>query len=490
MSRFDRSPAPELIDSAFRFENEDAPLLHHDLTLADLAHLLHLSEQRLIPPDCTQSLLQLVLELEDDTSFVYDPARGDAFTNREDWLAARAPHAVGYYALGRARREATTIAFRLLTRRALLDLIQANIELQAALLDCAAQHIETLMPDYTYLQQAHPTTLAHYLLGSVFPLRRDFGRLQTAFALVNQSPAGIGSTNGSRLPLRRERLAELLGFDGVISHTRDAMWQVDAPIQALSAAATLLLHLDRLAEDLQIFNSIEFGLVELADEFARASVIMPQKKNPYALSFVRGAAGALCSRVAEMYMVARTPSGQVDNRIFAHGTVPRALSLATRCVRLMTGVIRTIHVNVEQMRRRVEAGFTQATDLAETLAVMAQVPYATAHQIVARVVRQLVSEGKTLHDLTVAQLSAVAQEITAQPLRLDAAQLAEALNPMAILATRVGIGGAAPARVREMLDECRADLESERAWSETTRRRIDDAETRLLSHARRLTLDV
>src|SRR5439155_14434376 len=125
MSPFDARTAPELIDSAYWFETNDAPLLHHDLALADLAHLLHLSEQHLIPTAAARALIACVLELDHDPAFRYDPQRGDAFTNREAWIQAHAPEYVGFYATGRARREATTVAFRLTIRRALLELAQA-----------------------------------------------------------------------------------------------------------------------------------------------------------------------------------------------------------------------------------------------------------------------------------------------------------------------------------------------------------------------------
>src|SRR5581483_8850081 len=345
MSRFDAESAPALIESAYWFETNDAPLLHHALTLADLAYILHLDEQNLIPHLAAQELLRALLELDQDPQFSYNPQYGDAFTNRERWLDGRAPSAVGYLAAGRARRESTSVAFRLVLRRELLRLARALLDLQQTLIERAACHVETVMPDYTYLQQAQPTTFAHYILSFVFPLQRDFVRLRETFERVNQSPAGIGSTNGTRLPIRRERLAELLGFDSVILHTRDAMWQVDVPIQILNAAATLMIQLDRWAEDLQIFNSREFDFIELSDDVARASLIMPQKKNPYPLAFIRGAANSLIGRVTEAYAGARTPSAQVDNRIVLHGSVPRALDLTTRCVELMNAVCSTLTVH-------------------------------------------------------------------------------------------------------------------------------------------------
>jgi len=132
MSRFDAHPAVALIESAYWFETNDAPLLHHDLSLSDLAHLLHLNEQNLIPRAAARKIVALLLELDGDTTFKYEPAFGDAFTNRERWLAVRAPEAVGYYSTGRARREATTVAFRLLVRRRLIELTLALGEAQDA----------------------------------------------------------------------------------------------------------------------------------------------------------------------------------------------------------------------------------------------------------------------------------------------------------------------------------------------------------------------
>jgi argininosuccinate lyase len=476
-------PAPELIDSAYWFETNDASLLHHDLTLSDLAHILHLANQELLPHRAAQVLVRLLLQLDRDRDFTYDPRYGDAFTNRVRWLQARAPEEAGYLSTGRARREATTVAFRLLLRRQLIGLTRALTEAQSALLDLCGRHVETLMPDYTYLQPAHPTTFAHYLLSFVYPLLRDSLRLREAFEQINVSPAGIGSLNGSRLPLHRESLAALLGFDGVIVHTRDAMWQVDAPLAAVSAAATLLLHLDRLAEDLQIFNSPEFGFVRLADEFARPSVIMPQKKNPYPLAFVRGTAGMLVARVTELYVVARTPSAQADNRLIAYGEAPRALDLTTRSVKLMTGLCASLQVCPEPMARRIDEGFAQATDLAEILMQAHALDYRTAHEIVGKVVRRLQVRNGTARDITPALIAETAQEVLGRPLEVSERQLADALDASALVNARLGIGGAAPARVREMISDCRADVEKGQEWVEETERRIRAAESRLAERA-------
>src|SRR5262249_7636666 len=157
-------------------------------------------------------------------------------------------------------------------RVGLLALTGAVIDAGEALAAAARDHLGTLMPDYTYLQQAQPTTLAHYLLGTAFPLLRGLDRLEACYARTNASPAGIGAVNAARWPLDRRRIAALLGFDDVVTHARDAMWQADHPVEVTAAAMGVLLPLDRLAEDLQVWATSEFGLVELADRHARGSM--------------------------------------------------------------------------------------------------------------------------------------------------------------------------------------------------------------------------
>jgi argininosuccinate lyase len=215
--------------------------------------------------------------------------------------------------------------------------------------------VDTLMPDQTYLQQAQPSTFGHYVLSFAYPAMRDAHRLLDEFDDVNRSPAGAGCVNGTRLLDDRTFTAKALGFDEVIEHTRDAMWQIDGFIHVLASASSLLSTQSKLAEDLEIWSSSEFDFVDLADAFTRASILMPQKRNPYSLSIVRGASGVLIGRVTGFLAVAKSPSARSDNLIFAYGEVPRALDLAIRVTRLMAGVVRTLEVNVERMARGLSA---------------------------------------------------------------------------------------------------------------------------------------
>jgi argininosuccinate lyase len=484
-ARLKEEPAPELVASAFALEAGDGPLLHHGMSLADLAHAVMLLETKIIPPAVGTKLLAALLDMHaiPAETFPFDPAHGDAYSNREYALRQKAPEVAGWLQAGRPRREVSTIAYLLVVRERLLTLTGALLNLMQALFNLAEANLHTLMPDYTYLQTAHPTTLAHYLLTFVQPMIRDLDRLRGAFGHTNLSPAGSGSTNGSRLPLDRARLAELLGFDGLALHTRDAMWQPDGPIEVISAVVAMLVNADRLSEDLQIWATTEFGLIELADRHSRISVIMPQKKNPYSLAFVRGVAREMIGRLASAAAHQATPSGQVDNRIFAYGGVPHALEQARQAVQLLAGTMAGLTVNQDMMAERAGQGYSGATDLAEVIMLECGLDPHTAHRIVGQAVRMALESHQPL---TTEILDQASQVIIQRPLGLSNSVVTEAMNPAAIVNTRTWPGGAAPESVQTMLTTYRASLLEAATWRLQTENRLATAEAGLLKTAREI----
>ena len=329
-ARVRSGPAPELVAAGYELELADAPLLHRGLGLADLAHTLSLAQDGVIPAADARALLGALLELQNAAPSIDDTRYGDLVNVRERELERRVGNAAGWLNAGRPRREAGRIAFRIALRERLLSLEAATLRLAIALTDQARRERDTPMPDFTYLQAAQPTTAGHWLLSFAHPTLRDAQRIADDFASANRSPAGAGGVNGSRLPLDRERLANLLGFDAPIEHTRDAMWQTDGLTEAVWHAATAVTNASRFAEDLEVYGSDEFGLLSIGDELCRASALMPQKRNPYALVVIRGAAGTLLGRATGVLATQRTPSGRTDNLLYAYGEVAGAIDLATR----------------------------------------------------------------------------------------------------------------------------------------------------------------
>ena len=485
MSAPGNRPAPELIEGGFGVEIADAPLLHNGLNLADIAHVLALRERGIVADEPAGRLLRVLLDAHKTPveEFGYDPAFGEAYNSRERRFTAEIGTDAGWLHAGRPRREAVRIAMRLRLRRDALDLIDAACDVVRATSTLAAEHAETFMADQTYLQHAQPSTFGHYLLSFAYPVQREIDRLFDDLAWVNRSPAGAGGVNGSRLGYDRSRVAERLGFDGVIEHTRDAMWQADGLIKIVSTAVSLVTTLAKLAEDLEIWSSTEFDYVSLADGHTRSSVLMPQKRNPYALTMVRGEAGVLIGRLTGMFAISKTPSARSDNLIFAYGEVPRALELAGKATRLMAGVIAGLSVNAERMYDALEGGFSQAADLADYILATCGLDYRTAYDVVGTCLRTASAQGLRGVDITAAMLDEAARERTGEPLRLTDAELHDVLDPRTIVSTRVVVGGAAPDVLRDMARRCLADAEASAARSRELRTAFDAAESALLQAA-------
>ena len=479
------APAPELVEAGFALEIADAPFLHEGLNLADLAHVLVLLEQELVPEDAARRLLGLLLEIAEipAESFPYDAALGDPYNSRERYVVERLGDDAGWLHAGRPRREAGRVALRLGLRRMVGGLIADTAGFVTATADLAERHAETLIPDQTYLQQAQPSTFGHYVLTFAFPALRDAERLREGMEWVNRSPGGAGCVNGSRLSIPRDREADLLGFGGVIEHTRDAMWQTDGLIDLLATGASLVSNMSKLAEDLEIWDSAEFDFVDLAGPYTRASVLMPQKRNPYALSIVRGAAGVLIGRLAGFLSVVKTPSARSDNLIFAYGEVPRSLELARRVTRLMSGVVSTLEVNETRMRESLLGGFSQATDLAEYVMQECGVDYRTAYQVVGTTVRRAAADGLRGIDVTGSMLDAASEDTIGRKLGLSDRDITQVLDPRSIVLTRSSAGGAAPEVVRAMAVGVRDRAGVVLAQAEGTLATLAEVEERLLKMA-------
>jgi argininosuccinate lyase len=271
------------------------------------------------------------------------------------------------------------------------------------------------------------------------------------FAHVNRSSAGAGGVNGSRFPLGREELARLLGFSAPIAHTRDAMWQTDGFAEAAWHAALAATNASRFAEDAEIYGSDEFGLLRIGDELCRASALMPQKRNPYALVVLRGGARTLLGRATGVLAAQQTPSGRTDNLLHAYGEVPGAVQLAARLLDLAAAAAESLTFDPEAAARALQRGHALATDAAEEISLRTGRPYRDAYREVGRAV--------------------AAGELEAPGTVADA------------LATRTVTGGAAPAPMEAMLADCTKAVAGIRERARAARRAVEDAEASLLQAA-------
>ncbi len=485
-ARITSGPAPELVEAGYELEIADAPLLHRGLTLADLAHLTELVDCGALAPGQAAPLCAVLLDLLDKPAadFPYDPVYGDAYNSRERELERALGPAAGRLHLGRTRREAGRIAFRLAVRDKLLGLHGDVAGLAGELARQARRHAATLWADHTYLQPAQPSTFGHYLGGFAEQAIRHLDRIEAAYARADTSPGGAGAVGGTRLPVDRDRLAGRLGFAAAGPHTRDAMWSVDLLGDVVAAAAQAVATVGQLAADLEIFASPAFGYLTLDASLCRASVLMPQKRNPYALPVLRGGVGTLIGRLTGVLATGLTPSARTDNWLYAYGEVAGALDLAGRLIRLGRAVAAGLIVDADVLASQAARHFTAAADLAEDLSLRFRLDYRTAYRVVGRAVAATLSDGGT--ELTAPAVRAAAEQVTGASIPVTGEWLAAATDPMAAVLALDGLGGASPRRVRDHARRIRRRVAAARRWNAARRARITEAESALLAAARAL----
>lgn len=485
-ARLAGGPAAELVQAGHRVEIDQAERLAPYLSLSDLAHAVALIETGALDQQVAASLTSGLLELHEipPAEFPWDPERGDAFNSREHELRRRVGAAAsGWLTAGRPRREAFRVALRLVARAEVLDVHDALLDSASALADQAERHAAALAADYTYLQPAQPTTIGHLLIGYAQPLVRDAERLRRVYTWLDASVAGVGGSAGSRWPIDRLRLAELLGSEDVARHTKDAMWAADGYAELASAVAIALSGLSQMAQDLEILCSREFGAVELADAHSRQSDLMPQKKNPYALALIRGAAAEAAGTVASILTVLHTGSARTDHYQVLNGAIPRLLTSAVATGRLSAAVVTGMTIDAERMAQAARDGFTVAADVADVVAVDAGLDYRTAHTIVGRAVRALAADDRPPTDLTADLLRREALDVLGTTIALSDGAVTSALDPEECLRVRSQVGAATAGEVAGMIELVRAAVGEGHSWAGAARRRAALATERLLARA-------
>ena len=351
----------------------------------------------------------------------------------------------------RSRNDQVATDIRLYLRDA-IDRLQDRIRgLQLALLDLAEAHATTVMPGFTHLQVAQPVTFGHHLMAYFEMLKRDSARLADARKRVNQLPLGSAALAGTSYPIQRERVAALLGFDGICENSLDAVSDRDFAIETTHACALIMIHLSRFSEELILWMSPRYGFIRLADRFCTGSSIMPQKRNPDVPELVRGKTGRVIGHLMGLFTLmkgqplAYNKDNQEDKEPL-FDTVDTALDSLT----LYADMMRGLTVNTEAMRAAAREGYATATDLADYL-VKKGLPFRDAHEAVARAVRHAEEQHCDLADLSLATLKQFSD--------LTGPDVFEVLTLEGSLASRSHIGGTAPTAVRAAIQRARQTLQ-------------------------------
>jgi argininosuccinate lyase len=403
----------------------------------------------LSPAECDQivaGLARVKKELEDG-SFPFRPELEDIHMNVERRLMELTGPVGGKLHTGRSRNDQIALDERLYLRDVVARVDEGLARLQTVLAERAEGSVDAPMPGYTHLQRAQPIVLAHHLLAYVFMLARDRGRFRDCARRANVLPLGSGALAGTAFPIDRERLAEDLGFSAASQNSVDAVSDRDYVIEFLAAAAITGMHLSRLAADLSLWATAEFGFVEIADAFATGSSIMPQKKNPDVAELVRGKSGRLYGDlVAVLTTMKGLPLAYNSDMQEDKEALFDAVDTLEAVLGVLPPMLASLEFRLDRLRLAAGEQFSTATDLADYL-VRKGLPFRDAHEVVGRVVRSAIDAGATLDALDLPTLRRFSP--------LFDADVRDAITVEASLRARDVTGGTAPEAVRRALEAAR-----------------------------------
>ncbi|MBX7249435.1 MAG: argininosuccinate lyase [Caulobacteraceae bacterium] len=443
--RFSARPS-DVMDAINVSIDVDRRLWAQDLA-GSRAHADMLAAQGIISAEDAATIRQGLSQIEDEIRggrFPFRTEFEDIHMNVEARLRELVGPAAGRLHTARSRNDQVAVDFRLWVREACDRTIGQLRDLQRSLLARAEQEAETLMPGFTHLQPAQPVTFGHHLMAYVEMFGRDAGRFGDARTRMNESPLGAAALAGSPFPIDREATARALGFDRPTANSLDSVSARDFALEALAAASICAGHLSRLAEEIVIWMTPQFGFIRLSDAYTTGSSIMPQKKNPDAAELVRAKTGRVAgSFVALSTVMKGLPLAYSKDMQEDKPPVFEAFDALDLALAAMTGMVGDLTPDRERMAAAAGSGFSTATDLADWLVRELNMPFRDAHHVTGRAVKLAEQKGTGLDQLSLSELQSLEAAIT------DAVY--SVLSPQASAGSRLSYGGTAPQQVRAQI---------------------------------------
>ncbi len=436
-------------NSSIRF---DARLYRQDIK-GSMAHAEMLGRQGIIPPGDAELIVKTLGEILSDIEagkVAFEIDAEDIHMNIEKILIGRIGEAGKRLHTGRSRNDQVALDLRMYVKDE-IDAVCGMIKnLMHALLDIAEAHTTTVMPGYTHLQKAQPVTLAHHLLAYFEMFMRDLGRLADARGRTDVMPLGSGALAGTTYPLDREFVARSLDFACVSRNSLDAVSDRDFAIELLSALSVAMMHMSRFCEELILWNSHEFGFIEMDDAYSTGSSIMPQKKNPDVAELIRGKTGRVYGGLMGLLTTMKgIPLAYNKDMQEDKEAVFDAVDTIKLCLPVFTAMIQTMRLNTGAMKKGASGGFTNATDAADYL-VKKGLAFREAHEVVGKIVAYALGAGKALDEFSMDEFKACS------PVFED--DVYEAIRLEACVAGRSLVGGPAKGTVEAAILEGRRRL--------------------------------
>ena len=443
--RFASGPAAimEAINASIGFDRK----LYAEDIRGSLAHAEMLAESGIISPadqgEIARGLNTILSEIESG-DFQFSSRLEDIHMNIEARLAELIGPSAGRLHTARSRNDQVAVDFRLWVKRELQRTAAALTRLIAVFLDRAEEHAATVMPGFTHLQSAQPVTFGHHCMAYVEMFARDLSRVRDAIERMDESPLGAAALAGTGFPIDRHRTAAALGFREPTRNSIDSVSDRDFALEFLALAAITATHLSRLAEEIVIWSTPQFGFIRLSDAFSTGSSIMPQKKNPDAAELVRAKTGRVNGHLLALLTVMKgLPLAYSKDMQEDKEAVFDAAETLDLMIAAMTGMVGDMTVNAAAMKKAAGSGYSTATDLADWLVREAGLPFRDAHHATGRAVALAEERKVPLDRLSLPELQAINGAITAEVFSV--------LSVQNSVKSRTSFGGTAPAEVRRQI---------------------------------------
>jgi len=443
------------------------------------AHSLMLVEQGIISKEDGAELLKALLKVT--LKARYDEEIEDIHMYiEEEIFKIIGLEKGGNLHLAKSRNDQVATAIRMRLRRELLEVKKTIVCLQEALVNLAKENVYTITIGHTHIQPAQPVTFSHQLISYVDSLQRDFDRIKDAYIRMNFSPMGACALATTSFPINRERVAELLGFEGVLENSIDAIGTRDFLIEALWCYTALAIDVGRVVEDLLLWSSYHFDLLELPNDFASTSSIMPQKKNPDLLEVMR----ARMKLVAGYFTTCiNTVMGLPSSYNLDFQEMTPLLWASTdqilECVSMLTKVIPNLHIKSDSALKKAVESLSTSTELANLMVRKYNVPFRTAHNIVGAIAKYLVDKGYNHSMVTPKLISSISQEVCGLDLKMDANDVKYALNPTGFVEAHNVKGGPSPNEVKRVIVIRSERIDFSKNWIKKVEHKLKNANEKL-----------
>lgn len=454
--------------------------------LVDIAHVLMLEKQKIIERDIAQKIIPVLLELHDEgiPEEAFDDSFEDVHAGVESLLIDEVgPDIGGRMHMGKSRNDEVATCIRIKLREDILKQMAALLKVREVLVALSEQHIDSVMPGFTHMQHAQPTTLSHHLLAYEQAFSRDFDRLKETYVRVNQCPLGAAAFASTGYPINREFTARELGFDGLVNNTMDAVATRDFALETLSDLAILMVNVSRLCEELILWSTSFVKFVTLDDAFCSTSSIMPQKKNPDTAEIMRAKTGSVFGALSGAILTVKgLPMSYNRDMQEITPNIWRGMRDAKESLRLLIDMLSSATFDIARMKEEAGKGFSTATELADTLVRSYGVPFRTAHNIVGRAIQK--------GDISLASLEDASKEINAGIFLIGKGLTQKHIDEVSevsySIALRKAPGGPAPLAIKIAIEERKKQLDVDSKLIDDRLAKISKAKDDLITKARRL----